>query len=246
MRDGSGNGDLARGIAEVAVAMRERMEVLHKSKIHHLPKPKKARSKAAVESIETLLTSPQTPKLRLLSLQQDTIGDCTRCKLCSGRNKVVFGVGNPEAELVFVGEAPGADEDMQGEPFVGRAGKLLTKMIEAMGYTREQVYICNVVKCRPPENRDPEPDEVEACEPFLKAQLAIIKPKVIVALGRYACQCLIRTTEPMGKIRGKWTSYEGISLMPTFHPAYLLRSPSKKREVWEDLQLVIGALGKKV
>ncbi len=178
----------------------------------------------------------------LESLRVNQIGDCQRCKLCQTRNKIVFGSGNPHAQLVFVGEAPGADEDLHGLPFVGRAGQLLTKMIEAMNLSRDQVYICNVIKCRPPDNRNPEPDEINACEPFLKKQLALIKPKVIVALGRYACQSLLKREVTMGEIRGRWTQYEGIDLMPTFHPAYLLRSPSKKKEAWEDLQKVMGRL----
>jgi uracil-DNA glycosylase family 4 len=170
------------------------------------------------------------------------IGDCKRCKLSRTRQHIVFGTGNPHAKLVFVGEAPGADEDEQGVPFVGRAGKLLTKMIEAMGYTRDQVYICNVIKCRPPENRNPEADEVEACEPFLKKQLALIQPQVIVALGRYACQSLLKFEGALSTVRGDWAKYEGIDLMPTFHPAYLLRNPPKKKEAWEDLQKVMTRL----
>lgn len=179
---------------------------------------------------------------RLRALRQEEIGDCTRCKLCSGRANIVFGVGSPRAEVAFVGEAPGADEDAQGEPFVGRAGRLLTRMIEAMGMRRQDVYICNVIKCRPPGNRDPEPEEVASCEPFLKQQLAIVQPKIIVALGRYACQCLLRTKQPMSRLRGRWADYEGIALMPTFHPAYLLRSPDKKREAWQDLRAVLDKL----
>jgi DNA polymerase len=175
-------------------------------------------------------------------LKDEIIGDCKRCKLCEERNQVVFGSGDPEAQLVFVGEGPGAEEDKQGIPFVGRAGQLLTKMIEAMGLSRDRVHIINVVKCRPPNNRDPEPDEVAACSPFLKAQLAIIKPKVIVTLGRYASQTLLATTTPMSQIRGQWTSYEGIDVMPTFHPAFLLRNPPKKKEVWQDLQEVMTRL----
>lgn len=176
-------------------------------------------------------------------LRDVQIGDCKRCKLCQTRNKIVFGSGNSHAELVFVGEAPGADEDEQGLPFVGRAGQLLTKMIGAMGLTRDQVYICNVIKCRPPDNRNPELDEIDSCEPFLKKQLALIKPKVIVALGRYACQSLLKVEGSLSEIRGQWKQYEGIDLMPTFHPAYLLRSPSKKKEAWEDLQKVMARLG---
>lgn len=179
---------------------------------------------------------------RGLTLVREELGDCQRCKLAPLRTKLVFGVGNPEAHLVFVGEAPGADEDAQGEPFVGKAGQLLTKMIEAMGYAREDVYICNILKCRPPGNRNPEPDEIEKCEPFLKAQLAALRPRVIVALGKFAAQCLLRDDTPISRLRGTFRSYEGIQLMPTFHPAYLLRDPSKKKEAWADLKAVGAAL----
>jgi len=167
------------------------------------------------------------------------IGDCTRCKLHTlGRTQVVFGAGNPSADLMFVGEAPGADEDIQGVPFIGRAGQLLTKIIESIGLTRDDVYIANVIKCRPPQNRNPEPDEVATCEPFLFKQIDIIKPKVIVALGKFGAQTLLRTLEPISKIRGRIFEYRGSKLIPTFHPAYLLRNPSSKREVWEDMKLV--------
>lgn len=181
---------------------------------------------------------------RLLALKESLV-DCQQCKLCQHRTNMVFGVGDPHASLVFVGEGPGADEDITGEPFVGRAGQLLTKMIKAMGLEREQTYICNVVKCRPPQNRDPEPDEIKSCEPFLKEQLSLIKPQVIVGLGRYACQTLLNTQIPMSKLRGAWHSYEGIAFMPTFHPAYLLRNPPAKKYVWEDLQMVMERLGLK-
>jgi uracil-DNA glycosylase family 4 len=177
-----------------------------------------------------------------LVLVREELGDCQRCKLAPLRTKLVFGVGNPDAHLVFVGEAPGADEDAQGEPFVGKAGQLLTKMIEAMGYARQDVYICNILKCRPPGNRNPEPDEIEKCEPFLKAQLAALRPRVIVALGKFAAQCLLRDDTPISRLRGTFRSYEGIQLMPTFHPAYLLRDPNKKKEAWEDLKAVNAAL----
>ena len=164
---------------------------------------------------------------------------CTRCKLhLLGRRQVVFGVGNPRARLMFVGEAPGEDEDRLGEPFVGRAGQLLTKIIEAMGLTRQQVYIANVIKCRPPGNRNPEPDEVETCEPFLMEQLAIVQPRVVVALGKFAAQSLLRTTEPITRLRGRVFDWRGASLVPTFHPAYLLRNPPAKRDVWEDMKKV--------
>ncbi len=172
------------------------------------------------------------------------LGDCKRCKLCGTRKQIVFGVGNPRAELVFVGEGPGADEDAQGIPFVGKAGQLLTKMIEAMGFSRDDVYICNVVKCRPPNNRNPEPDEIDACEPFLQAQLRSIQPKVIVALGKFAAQTLLRDPAPISRLRGSWREYCGIKLMPTFHPAYLLRSPEEKKHAWADLKQVMKFFGK--
>jgi uracil-DNA glycosylase len=179
------------------------------------------------------------PMAAALAAVRADIGDCTRCKLhTQGRTQVVFGVGNPEADLMFVGEAPGADEDIQGVPFVGRAGQLLTKIIEAIDLKREDVYIANVIKCRPPQNRNPEPDEVSTCEPFLFQQIDIIKPKVIVALGKFGAQTLLRTLEPISKLRGRIFEYRGSKLIPTFHPAYLLRNPSSKRDVWEDMKLV--------
>jgi DNA polymerase len=171
------------------------------------------------------------------------IGDCTRCKLHTlGRKQIVFGVGNPEADLMFVGEAPGAEEDEQGIPFVGRAGQLLTKIIEAIDLRRDDVYIANIIKCRPPQNRNPEPDEVALCEPFLFRQVDVIAPKVIVALGKYAAQTLLRTDSPISRLRGRVFDYRGAKLIPTFHPAYLLRNPSSKREVWEDMKLVRSLL----
>jgi uracil-DNA glycosylase family 4 len=181
---------------------------------------------------------PDTPQIMLREIRED-IGDCVRCKLHRlGRTQIVFGVGNPQADLMFVGEAPGADEDIQGEPFVGRAGQLLTKIIEAIGLKREDVYIANVLKCRPPGNRNPEPDEVEQCEPFLLRQIDVIRPKVIVALGKFAAQCLLKTNDPITRLRGREYKYRNAILMPTYHPAYLLRTPSAKREVWEDMKRV--------
>ena len=169
--------------------------------------------------------------------------DCSRCKLHTlGRRQIVFGVGNPDADLMFVGEAPGADEDVKGEPFVGRAGQLLTKIIEAIGLKREDVYIANVIKCRPPQNRNPEPDEVDTCEPFLFRQIDAIKPKVVVALGSFAARALLRTQDPISRLRGRVYEYRGAKLIPTFHPAYLLRNPSSKKEVWEDMKLVRSLL----
>ena len=169
---------------------------------------------------------------------------CTRCKLSRlGRKQVVFGVGNPNAELMFVGEAPGADEDQKGEPFVGRAGQLLTKIIEAIGMTRDDVYIANVIKCRPPGNRNPEPDEVATCEPFLFQQIDLIKPKIIVALGTHAAHALLKTDAPISRMRGLVHNFRGgIKLIPTFHPAFLLRSPDRKRDVWEDMKKVRALL----
>jgi len=179
-----------------------------------------------------------TPADALAAVRAD-IGDCTRCKLhAQGRTQIVFGVGNPNADLMFVGEAPGADEDVQGIPFVGRAGQLLTKIIEAIDLKRDDVYIANVIKCRPPGNRNPEPDEVEQCEPFLFRQIDLIKPKVIVALGKFGAQTLLRTLDPISRLRGRVYDYRGAKLIPTFHPAYLLRNPASKREVWEDMKLV--------
>jgi uracil-DNA glycosylase len=191
-----------------------------------------------------LFTSPGLGATRTLDELRTHIGDCQRCKLAPHRTHLVFGVGNPRARLVFVGEAPGRDEDAKGEPFVGRAGQLLTEIItKGMKLRREDVYIANVIKCRPPENRNPELDEVASCEPFLVRQLQLIAPEVIVALGKFAVQSLLRTKAPITQLRGRWYDYQGIKLMPTFHPAYLLRNPGDKRLVWEDIQKVMKALG---
>lgn len=185
------------------------------------------------------------PAVQALSAIREEIGDCTRCKLHEqGRQQIVFGVGNPSAEIMFVGEAPGADEDEQGIPFVGRAGQLLTKMIEAMGLKRDEVYIANVVKCRPPGNRNPEPDEIASCQPFLFRQIASVQPKVIIALGAFAAKTLLSTDTPIGKLRGRLYEFHGATLIPTFHPSFLLRSPGYKREAWEDLKLALGVLGR--
>ncbi len=182
------------------------------------------------------------PHDALKAIRED-LGDCIRCKLHGlGRKQIVFGIGNPNADLMFVGEAPGADEDIQGEPFVGRAGQLLTRIIEAIGLKRKDVYIANVLKCRPPNNRNPEPDEVEQCEPFLLRQIDAVKPKVIVALGKFAAQCLLKTNDPITRLRGREYKYRNAVLIPTYHPAYLLRTPSAKRDVWEDMKRVRGIL----
>jgi DNA polymerase len=191
-----------------------------------------------------LFAAPGLAEAGTLTALRATMGDCTRCKLASHRTHLVFGVGNPRARLVFVGEAPGRDEDLQGEPFVGRAGRLLTEIItKGMKLRRDDVYIANVIKCRPPDNRNPEPDEVATCEPFLLRQLELIAPEVIVALGKFAAQTLLRSKTPITHLRGRWHDYHGIKLMPTLHPAYLLRNPGDKRLVWEDIQKVMVALG---
>jgi uracil-DNA glycosylase family 4 len=205
-------------------------------------------SSAEVQSLSTTeSTTPlgenATPSTDSLAQISADLQGCTRCKLCEGRKTIVIGEGNPHAELMFIGEGPGENEDLEGRPFVGKAGQLLDKMIEAMGLKREQVYIANVVKCRPPGNRDPEPDEVQACAQFLFRQVSSIQPKVIVALGKFAAQTLLQSETPISRLRGNFHIYGGFKLMPTFHPSYLLRSPSSKKEVWADLQLVAKELG---
>jgi uracil-DNA glycosylase family 4 len=179
---------------------------------------------------------------RLEAIRTD-LGECRRCRLSQSRKHIVFGAGDPHARLVFVGEGPGYDEDQKGEPFIGAAGRLLTKIIEAIKFTRDQVYICNIIKCRPPGNRNPLPDEIEACLPFLKRQLTAIKPDVICALGTFAAQALLDTTLPISKLKGRFHEYNGIRVLPTYHPAYLLRNPDKKRDVWEDMKKMMKALG---
>jgi DNA polymerase len=192
---------------------------------------------AAAPEIAGAATGPQS-----LEAIREWIGDCQRCKLAGGRKTIVFGQGNPNAGLMFVGEGPGADEDEQGLAFVGKAGQLLTKIIEAIGLRREDVFIANVLKCRPPQNRNPEPDEILSCQPFLEAQIRVIRPKVIVGLGKFAGQWLLKTAEPISRIRGRLGEYQGIKVMPTWHPAYLLRNPGAKREVWEDMKVVRSLL----
>ena len=197
-----------------------------------------ARQESVKESKESRESKESVaPAAHSLAAIREDIGDCVRCKLCSlGRKQIVFGVGNPNADLMFVGEAPGRDEDIQGIPFVGRAGQKLTQIIEAIGLTRDDVYIANVIKCRPPENRNPEPDEVEQCEPFLFRQIDTIKPKVIVALGTFAAKSLLKSNDSISRLRGRVYDYRGAKLVPTFHPAFLLRNPSCRREVWEDMK----------
>jgi DNA polymerase len=183
-------------------------------------------------------TSSGTP----LEDVRQTLGDCKRCRLAEGRKTIVFGQGDPKARLMFVGEAPGAEEDEQGLAFVGRAGQLLTQIVKAMGFTRDEVFIANVIKCRPPQNRNPEPDEILSCEPFLDQQIQAISPTVIVGLGKFAGQWLLKTAEPISRLRGRVGAYRGIPVMPTYHPAFLLRNPAAKREVWEDMKVVLGLL----
>ena len=196
--------------------------------------------KPVTDNAERMSTHSNGGEVSTLEELRDDIGDCRRCKLHSGRTHVVFGIGNPNAKLMFVGEGPGRDEDLKGEPFVGRAGQLLTDIItKGMGLAREDVYIANVVKCRPPQNRNPEPDEVASCEPFLKKQIELIRPEIIVALGKFAVQALLQSKVPITRLRGNWHTYMGIKLMPTFHPAYLLRNPADKKLVWEDIKKVM-------
>jgi uracil-DNA glycosylase len=211
------------------------------------------RSKAAIavpveENIfEVANPNPEsrvTDPVQALKLIREDLGDCTRCRLSKrGRKQIVFGVGNPNAELMFIGEAPGADEDQQGEPFVGRAGQLLNNMIKAMGLRREDVYIANIIKCRPPGNRTPERDECETCSPFLMRQIAAIHPKAIVALGAVAAKTLLAINAPMSEFRGRWFDFRGTKLAVTYHPAFLLRDPRQKKETWKDLQMVMKELG---
>jgi uracil-DNA glycosylase len=236
-------------LAILATSLRRHLERRQRVGIRTLAKGTPLEVKPALAGKDNLLGgtvddlfAENSAALQTQSLEElrAAIGDCRRCKLCSGRTNLVFGVGNPHAALMFVGEGPGRDEDLQGEPFVGRAGQLLTDIItKGMGLKREDVYIANVVKCRPPENRNPEPDEVAACEPFLKKQIDLIRPKIIVGLGKFAVQTLLQSKAPITKLRGNWHSYHGIKLMPTFHPAYLLRNPADKKLVWEDIKKVI-------
>lgn len=202
---------------------------------------------SAMGMTETESEPPMLPRINFtttLTSIRDELGDCRRCKLHQKRKNIVFGTGNEKAGLVFVGEGPGEDEDIEGLPFVGRAGQLLTKIIEAMGMKRSDVYIANIIKCRPPNNRNPEPDEIESCFPFLKRQLEAISPLLIVALGTFAAQTLLGSRERISQMRGRFHSYNGIKVMPTFHPSYLLRNPDEKRVVWEDMKMVMEELKK--
>jgi len=245
------NSDAAE-FAALTASLRRHLRQRQHAGIRTLPKTelseikpvivKEAEAESALGGTAADLFADNKAALQADSLEnlRAAIGDCKLCKLCSGRTHIVFGVGNPRAKLMFVGEGPGRDEDLQGEPFVGRAGQLLTDIItKGMKLRREDVYIANVVKCRPPANRNPEPDEVAACEPFLKRQIDLVRPQIIVGLGKFAVQTLLQSKVPITKVRGTWHSYHGIKLMPTFHPAYLLRNPADKKLVWEDIQKVM-------
>ena len=219
---------------------------LPKAAVSSLSAPTIAAAKLPVPAGSSLFdATTRIPGETLLTIREE-LGECTRCKLHKTRNKIVFGDGSSTARLVFIGEGPGADEDKQGLPFVGRAGKLLTQMIEAMGLQRSDVYICNVVKCRPPENRQPEKDEVAACSPFLFRQLDVLQPRVIVCLGSTAAQTLLQTNRGISQFRGDWLDFRGFKMIATYHPAYLLRNPAAKSEVWKDLQKVMAELGLEV
>lgn len=216
------------------------------------PSPARARSNTKTAGKRARAAGETDPAESLRVLDTQEVKECRQCSLCETRTQTVFGQGNPDARLVFVGEAPGFEEDKQGEAFVGRAGQLLTRMIVAMGITRDDVFICNVLKCRPPQNRDPSADEILACSPLLRRQIRIIQPEVVVALGAPAAKTLLNTATAIGKLRGRFHDYyvsgvagEGTSipLMPTYHPAYLLRSPGEKRKAWNDLQMVMERLG---
>ena len=225
----------------VVERMPEFPEFVHEEQSDLMPR------KAVLPVLQSAVMSPESqvsdPVLALRAIRED-IGDCTRCVLHKqGRKQIVFGVGNPRAELMFIGEAPGADEDIQGEPFVGRAGQLLNNMIKAMGIQREDVYIANIIKCRPPGNRTPEREECDTCSPFLMRQIEVIKPKVIVALGAVAAKTLLAVNAPMAELRGRWYDFRGTKLAVTYHPAFLLRDPRQKKEAWKDLQMVMKKLG---
>ena len=243
---------IVEDLALLVVSLRRHLEQRQRAGMHFLPCPGTAKTIASKNDQRNVMSGTEVDlfsdskaahEAANLDELRAAIGDCRRCKLWSGRTHLVFGVGNPRARLMFIGEGPGRDEDLQGEPFVGRAGQLLTDIItKGMGLKREDVYIANVVKCRPPENRNPEPDEVSSCEPFLKRQIDLVRPEIIVALGKFAVQTLLQSKIPITRLRGKWHSYHGIRLMPTFHPAYLLRNPADKKLVWEDIKKVIKAM----
>ena len=233
--------ELRQHLAVAATSLRSCLEQHQAAGIQVLP----ARATAdGVPDVVMAAGEDETGAAANLRQLREILGECRRCRLSQGRTNIVYGVGAPDADIMFVGEGPGRDEDLQGEPFVGRAGQLLTDIItKGMKLRREDVYIANVVKCRPPQNRDPEPDEVASCEPFLIRQIELVKPRAIIALGKFAAQTLLRSTAPISRLRGQWHDYHGIRLMPTFHPAYLLRNPGDKRLVWEDIKSVLREIG---
>lgn len=228
---------LVRSLAE-----RVRVDGAGGRSLSYLFRKKNGGEADAEEGLAPAVVAPAGAADSALGAVRAELGDCKRCPLHRTRHRLVFGEGALQAELVFVGEAPGADEDVQGRPFVGRAGQLLTKIIGAMGIQREEVYICNILKCRPPGNRSPQPDEIAACEPFLIKQLQMIRPKMICALGTFAARTLLKSEAPISILRGRFHTYQGIPLMPTYHPAYLLRNPGAKKQVWADVQMVMKAL----
>jgi DNA polymerase len=235
--------------SDLLVQLRERVVFLEESGVYGLSSfPSTAPSSQAIvpslRSRDPAVACSDDPERDLADLRVE-IGDCTRCRLCEKRTQVVFGVGNPRADLMFVGEGPGYEEDRQGRPFVGKAGQLLNRIIQAMDMSRDEVYIANVVKCRPPENRTPLPDETSTCSPFLLRQISIIRPRIVCALGGVAVQALLQTSTPVSRLRGELRSLpDGTPVMPTFHPAYLLRNPEKKKEVWEDMKKVMEYLSR--
>jgi DNA polymerase len=233
---------LSDDLGDVVDDLRERAAYLGTLSRLGLPRSSAPKAAETVASASTAAALAPTSGLSLEAIRAD-LGDCQRCKLAGGRKTIVFGQGNPNAALMFVGEGPGADEDEQGLAFVGKAGQLLTRIIEAIDLKRDDVFIANVIKCRPPQNRNPEPDEIVSCQPFLEAQIRAIRPKVLVGLGKFAGQWLLKTAEPISRIRGRLGQYEGIPVMPTWHPAYLLRNPAAKRDVWEDMKVVRGLIG---
>ena len=222
-------------LKEIIADLRSYLEYLKGLGIESLPA-----SREAVEAKDHR-PSPPSPSFTLEGIRKE-LGDCKRCKLNRTRRTLVFGEGNPKAPLMFIGEGPGYDEDVQGRPFVGKAGQLLTKIIQSMGFQREDVYIANIVKCRPPQNRNPQPDEIEACHPFVLKQIEVIRPRIICALGTFAAQTLLKTIEKITALRGRVFDLDGIKIIPTYHPAFLLRNPERKREVWEDMKRILDLL----
>ena len=235
-------------ISGIAASLNARLKTFEDGGVTHIPHPRHVKRagepdlpKVKVSNVSSQPSLNQSQ--RLAQLEESTLGVCERCQLHQTRTQIVFGAGNANAELLFLGEGPVASEDRQGTPFVGKAGALLHQMIQAMGFEREDVYLSHVVKCRPPNDRAPNNKEVTTCEPFLKSQIEIISPKVIVTLGRFASQTLLRSDRPLDDLRGQWTSYEGIDVMPTLHPEFLLGTPARKRDAWNDLQQVMARLG---